>query len=158
MKYRQMNLAQAFTCRHCKMVVNTHPDLSGVKNRNHCPYCLHSRHLDLWQPGDRLSACKGLMLPVGLTIKATNKRYPCQGELMLVHRCTDCGAVSINRLAADDLAEQVYRVYVRSWDMGVEHARLQQVNGIRVLDRSCQDEVRRQLFGNSEYVDGYYKC
>ena len=48
-----------FTCIHCKREISSDPILSGVNNRNHCPYCLHSRHVDLYQAGDRLNACKG---------------------------------------------------------------------------------------------------
>jgi len=154
MTHKTLTINAEFTCKQCQVVVNTHPDLSGVNNRNHCPYCLHSKHVDLWRPGDRLSACKGLMLPIGVTLKATKKKYLCQGELMLVHRCVECGAVSINRIAADDLAERIHRVYVRSWDLGMERSRLQQAFGIRVLDRSCQDEVQRQLFGDSGFFIG----
>jgi hypothetical protein len=46
-----------------------------VRNRNHCPYCLWSRCLDLFRAGDRLSACKAPMQPVGLALKHTRKKY-----------------------------------------------------------------------------------
>jgi hypothetical protein len=48
---------QEFKCGHCHAFVSMEPILSGVQNRNHCPYCLWSRHLDLYEAGDRLSAC-----------------------------------------------------------------------------------------------------
>ena len=93
-----------FTCKHCGRYVSARTAVSGVVNRNHCPYCLHSRHMDLFKPGDRLCACKGVMMPVGLTVKRSRDKYArgLQGELMLVHRCKECGALSINRIAADD--------------------------------------------------------
>jgi hypothetical protein len=93
-----------FTCVRCRNFVSADAVLSGVNNRNHCPYCLASRHLDLFEAGDRLSACKGAMLPVALTWKRSLKKYarPGDGELMLVHQCQDCDRLSINRIAADD--------------------------------------------------------
>ncbi len=98
------NINADFTCKHCGAFVSAQKAASGVVNRNHCPYCLHSRHLDLFKAGDRLCACKGLMVPVGLTLKNSRDKYSHnrQGELMLVHRCEACGAFSINRIAADD--------------------------------------------------------
>jgi RNHCP domain len=68
-------IENGFKCVHCHGFVSLASGLSGVRNRNHCPYCLFSRHLDLHAPGDRLSACKALMQPVGLTIKAVRKKY-----------------------------------------------------------------------------------
>lgn len=105
-----------FTCKHCGRFVSADILLVGARNRNHCPYCLWSRHLDHERPGDRLSACKGAMRPVGLTLKRTGKKYHAEtsGELMLIHECAECGKLSINRIAADDLAERVLEVFARS--------------------------------------------
>ena len=93
-----------FTCKHCGRIVPAQTAESGVVNRNHCPTCLHSRHVDLFTPGDWLCACKAIMVPVRLTLKRCRDKYAaeCQGELMLIHRCTNCDALSINRIAADD--------------------------------------------------------
>src|SRR5512137_2268473 len=66
---------EGFKCVFCHVFVSAEPALSGVQNRNHCPYCLWSRHLDLLRPGDRLAACKEKMKPVGLTFKKTAKKY-----------------------------------------------------------------------------------
>src|SRR5512139_2755149 len=93
-----------FRCLACGYLVSAQPVVSGVHNRNHCPYCLWSRHLDLYEAGDRLAACKAGMRPVGLTLKRSRDKYGGQaaGELMLVHQCSECGKLSINRIAADD--------------------------------------------------------
>ncbi|HEY4722578.1 MAG TPA: RNHCP domain-containing protein, partial [Anaerolineae bacterium] len=64
-----------FVCVHCRNFVSAQAVLSGVRNRNHCPYCLSSRHLDLYAAGDRLSACKARMKPIGLTLKRQSKKY-----------------------------------------------------------------------------------
>jgi hypothetical protein len=104
-----------FTCRHCGAFVSSAISLAGVINRNHCPYCLWSRHLDLERPGDRMSACKALMRPVGLARKKVLKKYgEDRGELMLVHRCTECDRLSANRLAADDDVDMLLAVYQAS--------------------------------------------
>jgi hypothetical protein len=102
-----------FTCKHCGAYVSTWQVASGVVNRNHCPYCLYSRHVDLFKAGDRLCACKALMVPVGLTLKKSRDKYAGKqpGELMLVHRCEECGDLSINRIAADDDPQQLLAVF-----------------------------------------------
>jgi hypothetical protein len=71
------------------------PTLWGGRHRNHCPFCLHSRHVDAARPGDRASDCGGLMAVIG----AFTRR---DGEYMLVHACLTCGVVRHNRIAADD--------------------------------------------------------
>jgi hypothetical protein len=138
-----------FTCNHCRNYVSTNMVFSGVNNRNHCPYCLHSKHVDLIQAGDRLSACKAPMEPVGLALKKTRKKYQTnlQGELMLIHRCTDCGKFSINRIAADDIAENIFEIFIRSRQIDYQtQARLEQ-NGIQPLRPDDETIVRARLFG-----------
>jgi hypothetical protein len=82
-----------FRCRHCKMMVG--PVLSGGHQRNHCPYCLWSRHVDDRRPGDRASACGGAMAPIGAFTRL-------KGEWVLVHQCQGCGFERHNRIAGDD--------------------------------------------------------
>jgi hypothetical protein len=64
-----------FRCAYCRGWVSSASFVSGVHNRNHCPYCLWSRHLDLYAAGDRLSACKAPMQPVALTRKPGRGKY-----------------------------------------------------------------------------------
>src|SRR5688572_30731078 len=75
-----------FRCARCRNIVSAAHLLSGVNNRNHCPYCLWSCHLDLFSAGDRLSACRGQMKPIGLTMKKGRNKYRLEsgGELMLI--------------------------------------------------------------------------
>lgn len=82
-----------FRCRHCKALVVPIP--SGGKHRNHCPFCLYSRHVDARRPGDRASLCGASMMPVGVFTRRN-------GEHALVHRCMGCGCERHNRIAADD--------------------------------------------------------
>jgi hypothetical protein len=142
-----------FRCKHCNNPVSSSTQLSGVRNRNHCPYCLWSRHLDLQAAGDRLSACKSPMNPVGLTVKATWKKYgACQGELMLIHECPECGALSINRIAADDNPERVYGVFEASVHMSALLRTRLKAENIQVLGIADLSMVQVHLFGQTTGV------
>lgn len=138
-----------FRCAHCHALVSSAHLLSGVNNRNHCPYCLWSFHLDLFAAGDRLSACKAAMRPVGLTMKRGKNKYQRdpRGELMLVHQCTDCGTLSINRNAADDDSETVLAVFQASLRLGENiHTRCRE-RGIVMLSEQDINVVHTQLYG-----------
>ena len=81
-----------FTCAHCGAFA---PYLShGTSQRNHCPHCLWSLHVDL-KPGDRQSRCKSPMEPVAIWVSEG-------GEWRLFHRCSGCGVLKPNRIAGDD--------------------------------------------------------
>lgn len=84
---------QSFKCGKCKQFIGA--PVSGGRQRNHCPNCLYSRHVDDTMPGDRKSDCHGMMAPVGTL-------YRRNGEQMILHRCNTCGKESPNRIAADD--------------------------------------------------------
>lgn len=84
---------EAFTCGHCGRRVG--PLSSGGRNRNHCPSCLYSRHVDAERSGDRASDCLGMMEPIGVFERPN-------GEEVLVHRCEKCGFERFNRVGADD--------------------------------------------------------
>jgi hypothetical protein len=118
-------------------------------NRNHCPYCLWSRHLDLYEAGDRLAACKSLMEPIGLTFKTTRKKYGSgQGELMLIHLCTGCNRMSINRIAADDDPETILYIFEKSFHLELQIQILLDASNIRVFTAIEVDTVRAGLFGH----------
>ncbi len=126
-------------CINCKKEF-TESDSIGTKNRNHCPYCLTSLHLDDKKPGDRESKCKGLMKPIALTFKdPKNSKYSKEeyGELMIVHQCTLCGKMSKNRVAGDDDPETVLEVLSNS----------QSPVGINIAKESDREEIKRQLLG-----------
>lgn len=82
----------AFRCIHCKSHVN--PDPYGSDHRNHCPYCLWSRHVDD-EIGDRRSPCAQGMEPIAVSSRG-------DGEWTLIHKCTGCGQLRVNRIAGDD--------------------------------------------------------
>src|SRR5215211_9138820 len=138
-----------FKCAHCCGVVSSAHLLSGVNNRNHCPYCLWSCHLDLYAAGDRLCACKAPMKPIGLTMKLGRNKYQrdARGELMLIHQCTDCKTLSINRIAADDDSGTVMAVFEESLKRGHQIHSLCQEYGIVMLKSDEAKIVYTQLYG-----------
>lgn len=146
MKYSASSFGD-FKCAHCHVIVSSAHMLSGVNNRNHCPYCLWSCHLDLYVAGDRLSACKGQMRPVGLTMKMSRNKYRLdgRGELMLVHQCIECGALSINRVAADDDSSRILSVFRESFTNEVRERC--EAFGIRMLHDHDMDTICKQLYG-----------
>jgi hypothetical protein len=145
-------LDRDFRCIHCRRPVSAAPLPSGVKNRNHCPYCLHSRHLDLYRGGDRLAACREAMQPVGLTVKVRRTKYGSSqpGELMLIHTCVECGRISINRIAADDDPETMLAIFQDSLNMEGSLVRRLECDGIRPLRASDRGLICARLFGSSE--------
>ena len=83
---------EEFKCENCKNNIAKHPEWSA---RNHCPYCLYSKHLDDKSPWDRLSQCQWLMKPIWIDNKK-NKWW------MIKHKCNKCGKEILNKLAPDD--------------------------------------------------------
>jgi hypothetical protein len=140
-----------FVCLACHNFVSAEAALSGVHNRNHCPYCLSSRHLDLYKAGDRLSACKARMRPMALTLKKTGKKYnqPNQGEMMIIHLCDECGKLSINRIAADDDIETVFEIFEGSHKLDAGTKSLITGDGISILEARDGHLVRERLLGRS---------
>jgi RNHCP domain len=138
-----------FRCAHCHMIVSSAHLLSGVNNRNHCPYCLWSCHLDLFEAGDRLSACKSPMRPLGLTMKKGRNKYQpeARGELMLIHECSECTTLSINRIAADDDSATLLEIFQASLSLDRRIHRLCQANGIVILTAQEAEIVQAQLYG-----------
>jgi DNA-directed RNA polymerase subunit RPC12/RpoP len=148
------NIAAGFKCIQCSQPVSSNPLLSGVNNRNHCPYCLWSRHMDLHTAGDRLAACKAPMEPVGVTVKRIRKKYDQgrSGELMLVHLCVECGKLSINRTAADDDAGLMLEIFEVSLQSGHELLDRMESSGIELLGVEDAELIHARLLGWSDYV------
>lgn len=90
--YKTHTCDEPFTCRVCGRLVT--PAGAGSNHRNHCPHCLCSMHLDI-TPGDRAADCGGTMEPIAVWVRG-------RGEWAIIHRCRICGALSSNRIAADD--------------------------------------------------------
>jgi RNHCP domain len=92
-----------FRCRHCKLDVPL--DAPGTAHRNHCPNCLWSRHVDD-HAGDRAADCGAAMEPLAVCVRG-------HGEWVLVHRCTGCDVLHLNRSAGDDNPLALLRLAVR---------------------------------------------
>lgn len=90
--YKTHPCNETFTCKVCGWIVT--PEGAGSEHRNHCPNCLSSLHLDV-ESGDRAADCGGIMDAVAVWVRKN-------GEWAVVHRCRRCGALSSNRVAADD--------------------------------------------------------
>lgn len=85
-----------FACIRCGRQIPKH---SGGSYRNHCPYCLWSKHVDI-SPGDRAADCGAPMEPAAVD-------YTGKKGYILIHRCTACAAQDRNKLAPDDNMDAV---------------------------------------------------
>ncbi|HKX24282.1 MAG TPA: RNHCP domain-containing protein [Candidatus Saccharimonadales bacterium] len=130
-----------FRCSHCREWVVINP-MMGTSNRNHCPLCLWSRHVDI-KTGDREATCRGGMEPIGLTLK--HEGFGRMGELMVLHECRGCGKLSINRIARDDDEHELMCVFEQS--LGISAERRSQLLRRDIDLIGDVQEVRRQLFG-----------
>jgi len=97
-----ISLNDGFICENC-----------GKKNepqqgscRNHCVFCLYSKHVDDKIPGDRASKCKGLMQPIEVDHDG-KKGY------VIIHKCMQCGKVIRNRVALDDDFDAIIQLSLR---------------------------------------------
>ena len=80
---------EEFICEYCNKKVKK----LNYTARDHCPYCLYSKHLDI-NPGDRSNTCHGLLEPIGIEkFKNTYK---------IIYKCTKCGEKHKNIMANDD--------------------------------------------------------
>ena len=87
-----------FVCRNCGKEVTP----LGYTSRDHCPYCLHSIHIDII-PGDRANACLGTLVPMSVEPSA-KKGY------VIVYKCSKCGEFKRNKAADDDDFEEMLRI------------------------------------------------
>lgn len=81
---------EEFICEYCGNKVKK----LGYSCRNHCPKCLHSKHVDK-NPGDREETCHGDLEPVGIEIDS-KKGY------VIIFKCKKCGMIRKNKSAIDD--------------------------------------------------------
>lgn len=93
----------SYRCRRCGLDVSL--VAPGTAHRNHCPNCLWSRHLDR-KPGDRAADCGSSMEPIAVSVRG-------DGEWILVHRCSGCGELDLNRIAGDDNPLLLVRIAAR---------------------------------------------
>ncbi len=86
-----------FICEECGKKVSK----LGYTARNHCPYCLVSKHLDI-NPGDRASKCFGILKPIDIE-KSKN-------EFKIIYKCSKCGEIKKNKAANDDSFDKILEI------------------------------------------------
>lgn len=142
-EWNREHKAGGFRCSHCKhfVVIN---DIMGTVNRNHCNACLWSKHVDETK-GDRRAACSGGMEPIGLTFK--HEGYGRIGEIMLIHLCSSCQKISINRIARDEPENQIFQIFERSRSLTSPIKQKLDSADIYLLTEIDKPELSAQLFG-----------
>ncbi|MFI6638826.1 RNHCP domain-containing protein [Streptomyces sp. NPDC050504] len=95
--------SNTFSCLHCGLTVTAlAPD--GTP-RDHCPSCLHSRHVT--DPADGgPSDCRARMAPISIAVVRG-------GDWTVVHRCTHCQELSAAPVGDDDNQLLLMRLAVR---------------------------------------------
>ncbi len=88
---------EEFTCENCGKKVNK----LNYTARDHCPYCLYSKHVDI-MPGDRQNKCCGLMIPIGV------EKY--KNTYKIVYKCDNCKEIHKNIIAIDDDFEELLKI------------------------------------------------
>ena len=78
-----------FVCEHCHNKVTK----LGYTARDHCNYCLYSKHVDVL-PGDRNNDCHGLLKPIGI------EKY--RDTYKIIYQCEKCKQLHKNIMATDD--------------------------------------------------------
>lgn len=88
---------EEFICEQCGAKV----DKLKYSARDHCPYCLYSKHVDI-NPGDRNNTCKGLLKPIDIEkFKNTYK---------IIYKCKKCGQTHKNIVAIDDDINEIINI------------------------------------------------
>lgn len=150
--YTMIMTEPGFPCIHCgKFIPIT--EYMGTDFRNHCPFCLWSKHVDDHTPGDRASPCQKEMQPLGLTFKHEGvDKYgrTRQGELMIVHKCRGCSTYNINRIAADDVPNQLMALFESSLTLPKKEMEKLEEKHIDLCREKDRKEITIQLFGKQE--------
>ena len=90
-------LDEEFICENCGKKVN----VLGYTSRDHCPFCLYSKHVDI-KPGDRLNTCKGSLVPIDIEkFKDTYK---------IIYKCEKCNKLHKNIIAKDDDIDEIIKL------------------------------------------------
>ena len=91
---------EEFICENC----NKNVTKLVKSSRDHCPFCLYSKHVDI-NPGDRLNNCKGLLKPISIE-KFKNK-------FKIVYKCEKCNEIHKNIIADDDNMDLIIELSVQ---------------------------------------------
>lgn len=88
---------EEFICENCNIKVSK----LGYTSRDHCPYCLYSKHVDI-NPGDRLNSCNGLLVPIGI------EKY--RDTYKIIYKCNKCNNIHKNIIAKDDSIDKIIEI------------------------------------------------
>ena len=91
-------LDEGFICENCHKKIEP----LGYTSRDHCPYCLYSKHVDI-NPGDRLCDCHGILKPIGIE-KSRKDTYK------IVFECDKCKMIKKNITAVDDDFDKILEI------------------------------------------------
>ena len=89
---------EEFNCEVCGNLVTK----LEYTARDHCPYCLSSKHLDI-NPGDRSADCGGILEPIDIE-KSKKDSYK------IVYKCNKCNIIKKNKTAIDDNFDKILEI------------------------------------------------
>lgn len=92
---------ESFVCEKCGKKVKK----LGYTARDHCPYCLYSKHVDI-NPGDRNNSCKGMLEPVGI------EKF--KDSFKIIYLCEKCHKTHKNIMAKDDDMNKIIELSKRA--------------------------------------------
>ena len=90
-------LDEGFICENCHKEVNP----LNYSSRDHCPYCLYSKHVDI-NPGDRNNNCHGLLKPIEI------EKY--KDTYKIIYECEKCKEKHKNIIAKDDDMNKIIEI------------------------------------------------
>jgi hypothetical protein len=90
------------------------------------------------------------MQPIGLTVKQRRNKYENDrnGELMLIHQCSECGRFSINRIAADDWSDRLMEIFHTASRLDPRLKQQLAASEIHLLLEEDVKLVVSQIYGN----------
>ena len=96
-KFKEID--EGFICENCNKKVSP----LGYTSRDHCPYCLYSKHVDIL-PGDRSNNCCGLLKPIGV------EKF--KNSFKIIYKCEKCHNEHKNIICDDDNMDLIIKLSV----------------------------------------------
>ena len=94
---------EEFICENCQKKV----EKLNYTARDHCPYCLYSKHVDI-NPGDRQNNCLGLLEPISI------EKY--KNTYKIIYKCQKCGELHKNIMANDDNFDKIIELSTKNFN------------------------------------------
>ena len=94
---------ESFICENC----NKEIEKLQYSARDHCNYCLYSKHVDIY-PGDRANNCLGLLEPIGI------EKY--KNTYKIIYKCQKCGELHKNIMANDDNFDKIIELSTKNFN------------------------------------------